>query len=236
MLKSLGSNLPLPVGAPILGNNVISSARDNALSREDDRKYNVLCFGIEECSETLRIDRLNSDLDKVTSLVSSLDSHVDKSSIRDSFRLGKFKKDSSNPRPILVKFTRSADAASILYKRGSITGPFVVKPDLSPEQRVVEKILLKERWSLIQSGVDRKDIKLRQGNIYVKNKKYGQVVDEKFSLQGESIEYKTQYTSSKGEVSNPLAPSSPQVTVPLSQDVNPAQSNHDQPPLNDETS
>ena len=100
----------------------------------------------------------------------------------------------------------------------------------------MEKILLKERWSLIQSGVDRKDIKLRQGNIYVKNKKYGQVVDEKFSLQGESIEYKTQYTSPLGEVSNPLAPSSPQVTVPFSQDVNPAQSNHDQPPLNDETS
>ena len=88
-----------------------SSARVNALSREDDRKYNVLCFGIEECSETSRIDRLNSDLDKVTSLVSSIDSHVDKSSIRDSFRLGKFKKDSSNPRLILVKFTRSADAA-----------------------------------------------------------------------------------------------------------------------------
>ena len=68
-----------------------------------------------------------------------------------------------------------------------------------------------------------------QGNIYVKNKKYGQVVDEKFSLQGESIEYKTQYTSPLGEVSNPLAPSSPQVTVPFSQDVNSAQSNHDQP-------
>lgn len=87
-----------------------------------------------------------------SSLISSIDSNVDKSSIRDSFRLGKYKSDSTKPRPILVKFTRSVDAASILHNRGSVASPFALKADLSPAQRAIEKILLQVFFSLVYLG------------------------------------------------------------------------------------
>ena len=53
-----------------------------------------------------------------------------------------------------VKFFRVADATSILSKRrSSHSTPVVIKPDMSPTERRSESILLKERWSLVQSGV-----------------------------------------------------------------------------------
>jgi len=44
------------------------------------------------------------------------------------------------------------DANVILANRASLPPPRLVKPDTSPEERMIESILLKERWSLIQSG------------------------------------------------------------------------------------
>ena len=39
-----------------------------------------------------------------------------------------------------------------------------IKPDMSPAEQQVELILLKERWSLIQGGFDRKSIKIHNDN------------------------------------------------------------------------
>jgi len=50
-----------------------------------------------------------------------------------------------------------------------ICGPIYIKPDLSPEERAKESILLKERWGLIQKGAERKQIKLRNGALFVDN-------------------------------------------------------------------
>ena len=49
--------------------------------------------------------------------------------------------------------------------------PVRIKPDMSKEERHRESILLKERWSLIESGVPRESIKIRNNLcIYVNNK------------------------------------------------------------------
>ena len=38
-----------------------------------------------------------------------------------------------------------------------------------------EALLLKERWSLLQSGVNKADVKIGSGAIYIKGKKVGYV-------------------------------------------------------------
>ena len=47
---------------------------------------------------------------------------------------------------------------------------------------------MQERWDLIQSGVLRKDIKIRGDSLYVSNKKYGCVLNSKFELCSNSIQ------------------------------------------------
>ena len=58
--------------------------------------------------------------------------------------------------------------------------PHSIKPDMSREQRLLESILMKERWGLIQSGVARKSIKIR---LFVNNKLHGQVINSKFQCE-----------------------------------------------------
>ena len=67
-----------------------------------------------------------------------------------------------------------------LSNRSIVPTPYRIKPELSLKERKVDTILLKHRWSLIQSGVDRKDIKLSANRFYVKHALYGAVKDSKF--------------------------------------------------------
>ena len=51
---------------------------------------------------------------------------------------------------------------------------------MSPDERKTESILLKERWNLTQSGVSKKDIKIRSSYIYVKQQLHGTVKNSVF--------------------------------------------------------
>ena len=103
----------------------------------------MVLFGVEECSKgASRSDRLSSDLNNVVSVLSEVDHTIQSLSIKDCFSLGKFKPSLHRPRPILVKLVRTTDVSSILFKRGTLSHPFFVKPDLSPEERLRDSILL----------------------------------------------------------------------------------------------
>ena len=52
---------------------------------------------------------------------------------------------------------------------------------MSPDERAKETLLLKERWFLIQSGIDKSDIKIKSSSIYVKGKKHGYVSHSVFT-------------------------------------------------------
>ena len=60
--------------------------------------------------------------------------------------------------------------------------PFFVKPDLSPEERLRDSILLKERWKLIEAGTMRNEIKIRKNCLYVKGTLYGKLINSNFQL------------------------------------------------------
>ena len=51
---------------------------------------------------------------------------------------------------------------------------------MNPEERKIEATLLSERWKLIGSGIDKRDIKLRGSKLLVKDKKHGEAVNSKF--------------------------------------------------------
>lgn len=160
------------------GTSDSTSAESSVRSSNFDpnRKFNVIIRGIDECPQgTTRDERLSSDLGKSVSICSKLVSTINKEAIRDHFRLGKYRPDQERPRPIMVKFIRSADAAAILSQSRSVTPPVTVKRDMTLEARKKDSVLLKVRWSLIQQGIDRKLIKIRNSSLYVNNILHGQL-------------------------------------------------------------
>jgi len=141
----------------------------------DDKKFNIVVYGIKECPpKTAKHARLEQDVQNIASAFEEAELPINTDSVRDHFRLGKYKTDAERPRPILIKFLRSTDASLALSKSSSFKSPVRIKPDLTPEERKIENYLLKERWSLIQLGFERPRIKLRNKSIFVDNKLYGQ--------------------------------------------------------------
>ena len=65
------------------------------------------------------------------------------------------------PRPILVRLNSCNVVMDILQKRSSFS-PYVVKPDVPYSVRLRERILLWERWNLIQSGIEKSKISREQ--------------------------------------------------------------------------
>lgn len=106
------------------------------------------------------------------------DGTIQPQTIRDYFHLGKFKnsnqKQQCRPKPLIVKFIRSANVSSILSKRWSLQQPFSINLTSAIECSH-DSNLMKERWSLIQSGTDCKYIKIQNSRIYIHNELHGQI-------------------------------------------------------------
>ena len=68
---------------------------------------------------------------------------------------------------MVIKLIRSADAASIIYKVRSLKHMEIfIQPDMTHDPQLRKSALLKERWCLIQSGVERKFIKICYNSIF----------------------------------------------------------------------
>ena len=148
-----------------------------------DRKFNVVVFGIEEMPDgSSRFAREKHDFSKLSQIFSDLEHNSDhSSSIRDCHRLGRYVKGKSSCRPLLVTLNSTIDVRSILqsYNNSSDTS-ITIKADLSTLERKTNAILLKERWRLITSGIDRKFIKIRGHSLFVRGKLHGSVLDSIF--------------------------------------------------------
>ena len=126
-----------------------------------ERKFNIVVYSIpENPPKTNKETRVKEDLNILLTLFQEIDSSIESNAIKDFFRLGKFKSDSNRPRPLLVKFLRSTDTTNTLLNKTKLKSEIYIKPDLSPEEKIREAVLLKERHSLMQKGIDRKQIKL----------------------------------------------------------------------------
>lgn len=147
-----------------------------SLEQKFDRKFNVIVHGVEESAEGKpRFMRQKEDTDKVCGVFSQLVENITHQAIRDQFRLGKFNPSATRPRPILVKLIRSADVSEILSKAHELSHPIQVKPDKSPAEREKYKCLMGVRWALINSGIDRKQIKIKGPSLFVDDALLGKV-------------------------------------------------------------
>ena len=117
--------------------------------------------------KTSRHKRQQNDVKAILETLSSIKVQINPDHIIDCFRLGKFKQNQSRPRPILIKLQRTMDVNTILANKSSLPSPLIIKPDMSPQERAIESVLLKERWSLIKAGHNRKQIKLSSNHIFV---------------------------------------------------------------------
>ena len=148
----------------------------------NDRKFNLVIQGIKECPHnTPRRDRILMDEEAVVNVLKCISSSLNEWSIRECVRLGRYSQHNAQSRLLLVRFNKVSDVLEVLSKRQSLPVNIFVKPDLSPSDRQVESILLKERRSLINASVNRLRIKIHNNCIYVDRCLFGRVLNGTFT-------------------------------------------------------
>ena len=70
---------------------------------------------------------------------------------------------------------RAMDVSSIQSKRSDLPDGITVEPDMSIQEQLTERSLMKERWTLIQAGVNKKDIKIKSSFLCLRGKKHAEV-------------------------------------------------------------
>ena len=138
--------------ATLVSKNHPTNLPDNPV----DRKFNLVIYGVKENPKrTQRRACTKLDIEACVQVLKQPDDDIIVQSIRDCIHLGKFNSSSTGPRPLLVKLSRIFDNDTVLYNRSNIFDGILVKPDMNHDERYRESLLLKERCSLITSGIDK---------------------------------------------------------------------------------
>lgn len=69
-----------------------------------------------------------------------------------------------------------------MSNKRSLSKPCPIKQDMPPESRKIEALLLKERWKLIQTGVPRSAIRLKNKCLFVEGKVHGRIFNSEFQF------------------------------------------------------
>ena len=182
--RSTDTSSTATLHSPTTGSSPHSGAANSesmTVAQFNNRNLNVVVSGIpERQSDISRKQRWLQDLKEVTTLFTESQSIL-ASSIVNCRRLGKFSVSNTRPRPILVHFNSCSVVVEILSRRSSFL-LFIVKPDLSPTERANERLLLKERWKLIQEGVNKSGIKIKGAKLFVEGTLFGYIKDLAFLL------------------------------------------------------
>uniref|UniRef100_A0A1X7SS14 Zinc finger PHD-type domain-containing protein n=1 Tax=Amphimedon queenslandica TaxID=400682 RepID=A0A1X7SS14_AMPQE len=181
-------------------------------SHSSDRRFNLIVSGVgEQPAGTPRATCLREDSVEISSILSPLLPSFSDHSVRDCYRLGKYKPNST--RPLLVTMSRTSDVATILSNKSSLADrPHLrISPDLPPHLRKSRSILLKVRYDLISSGIERKNIRISSDSIFVNHVKRGSVINQVFKECAQSPED----VDASNSVSNPPSPPTDVADSPL---------------------
>ena len=148
-----------------------------------DKKFNVVMYGLGESPKgSPRHERISYDVNLACKIIKSICPNISDYAICDCSRIGPYSE--PRTRPLIVKFSRSYDVASVLSNRHRLPKsehPNVyIKSFMSFTERKIESTLLKERRALIDSGVERSLIKIRGNSIYVNRAKVGSANEDGF--------------------------------------------------------
>ena len=131
------------------------------VSSSNERKFNIFMYGMKESKKgTSRGKCMSNDLNSASNIIGNICPDITCQAIRDCIRLGRYSEDRC--RPMLVKLNRSCDVFSTLANRYKLTksSGVYIKAHQSKKERVTELTLLRQRWSLLQSGHDKKQIRI----------------------------------------------------------------------------
>ena len=124
-----------------------------------------------ECPQnTNRQMRIKKELEHALEALSKAEDKIDPSDIKDVHCLGKYDSKSEHPRPLLIKFLHSHIVLDILSSKTKLEAPIYIKSDMTLHDRQKERLLLKERRSLIDKGTECRYIRMRNDSIFVHNK------------------------------------------------------------------
>ena len=149
---------------------VVSGAA-NVTDSPGERTLAELRFdGIPEVNATDVASRMDGEGNAIKDILS----HLGENSvgIENIYRLGKFRAENSRPRTLLVKLnnewaTRKILAKSHLLKNYGLS--VFISKSLSSAERLVEQKLLLKRRELIESGVQRSQLRIRNNKLFNDN-------------------------------------------------------------------
>ena len=149
-----------------------------------DKRFNIVIYGLNECPKgSPRHIRIIKDTELACKAIKSICPDMSDFAVCDCLRIGRYSEERT--RPLVVKFTRSCDVATVFanrYKIPKSESPNIsIKPFMSRAERNQESTLLKERRALIESGVDRKTIKIRGNSIFINKIKVGSANETNFT-------------------------------------------------------
>ena len=184
----------------------------------DERRFNVIIYGIKECKKgTPRHVRTSNDMKSVSDIIQGICPDIPSQAIRDSVRLGRYTE--GRNRPLLAKLNRSCDVLSILASRQKLAQSET--PGVFINERSTEATLLRQRKLLIESGTDKKVIRIRGNSIFVRKIKYGSANASEFKLHTPVIPSDSEESSDNTLLSEPSMASAIQPIV--------SSDNHDPP-------
>ena len=148
-----------------------------------DKRFNMVIYGLTECPKgSPRHEHISYNTNLACKTIKSICPDLSDYAVCDCLRIGKYSK--QRTRPLTVKFAHSYDVTSILSNRHKISKadcPNVfLKPFMSTAERKTESTLLKKRRTLIDSGVERKLIKIRGNSLYINKAKVGSANEDIF--------------------------------------------------------
>lgn len=142
------------------------SSHTNAIKPSEDYRLHVRIIGLKESVNKNFLERYNNDYKAVKDVLSFLE--LPDMLISDLRRLGKFSPDRS--RPVLVKFSHVWEVRKLISLARNLKNyslKILIFPELCNQDKQKEKQILKKRYDLIQSGVSKDHVKIRNLKLYL---------------------------------------------------------------------
>ena len=134
-------------------------------------KYRIRIAGVPEVSSTFKTnERLEYERNYIQDIFNFMG--LSTVSTADSFRMGRYKTENERPRSLVVTLTSVWDKNKIIQNSHLLKtykNKIFISSELTSTEKIVERKLLKKRWELIQSGVARRDLKIRNLKLYKQN-------------------------------------------------------------------
>ena len=186
-LKQAGNSANSPISSANMQAQTATNRAPRANAKRNstvNKKFNTVIHGLRECPKgSPKHERMSHDTNLASMTIKSICPDLSEYAICDCSRIGKYSEHKT--RPLLVKFARSCDVAAVLSSRHKISKaecPNVsIKPFMTISERKTESTLLKERRALIDSGVERKHIRIRGNSMYVNGTKVGSANENIFT-------------------------------------------------------